>query len=196
MEEAQDICIYLMPLRCLFEELENMELPGVKGQIKAFMHTVCLVWANSRRYNTPGRLIVLLQETCNLLIQQVGSDSLIVDLFIYFYNTGFWVKFCASHWKRIWFGAIFFLASSSSWDLPLFHRKCILRFLFFVFVVVVVFLFLQIITASEIVSEEGPVSHQAKTGVGGGIKKLSRPRAELSCRLIYLLWKRSTKVWV
>uniref|UniRef100_A0A3B5KZ59 Dynein, axonemal, heavy chain 9 n=1 Tax=Xiphophorus couchianus TaxID=32473 RepID=A0A3B5KZ59_9TELE len=70
LEEAQDICIYLMPLRRLFEELENTELPGVKGQIKAFMHTVCLVWANSRHYNTPGRLIVLLQETCNLLIQQ------------------------------------------------------------------------------------------------------------------------------
>ncbi|XP_032430935.1 dynein axonemal heavy chain 9 [Xiphophorus hellerii] len=70
LEEAQDICIYLMPLRRLFEELENLELPGVKGQIKAFMHTVCLVWANSRHFNTPGRLIVLLQETCNLLIQQ------------------------------------------------------------------------------------------------------------------------------
>lgn len=73
LEEAQDICIYLTPLQRLFEELENMEFPDVKGQIKAIMHSVCLVWANSRYYNTPGRLVVLLQETCNLLIQQVKS---------------------------------------------------------------------------------------------------------------------------
>ncbi|MEQ2304474.1 hypothetical protein AMECASPLE_027335, partial [Ameca splendens] len=70
LEEAKDICIYLTPLQCLLEELETMDFPDVKGQIQAFMHTVCLVWVNSRHYNTPGRLVVLLQETCNLLIQQ------------------------------------------------------------------------------------------------------------------------------
>uniref|UniRef100_A0A3Q2SZQ2 Dynein axonemal heavy chain 9 n=1 Tax=Fundulus heteroclitus TaxID=8078 RepID=A0A3Q2SZQ2_FUNHE len=70
LEEAKDVCIYLTPLQRLFEELENVEFPDVKGQIKAVMHTICLVWTNSKHYNTPGRLIVLLQETCNLLIQQ------------------------------------------------------------------------------------------------------------------------------
>uniref|UniRef100_A0AAQ5YU21 Dynein axonemal heavy chain 17 n=1 Tax=Amphiprion ocellaris TaxID=80972 RepID=A0AAQ5YU21_AMPOC len=70
LEEAKDICTYLRPLQCLFEDMENVEFPDVKGQIGPLMHTVCLVWANSRYYNTPARLIVLLQETCNLLIQQ------------------------------------------------------------------------------------------------------------------------------
>ncbi|XP_041830036.1 dynein heavy chain 9, axonemal-like isoform X1 [Melanotaenia boesemani] len=37
------------------------------------MHTVCLVWTSSRHYNTPARLVVLLQETCNLLIQQARA---------------------------------------------------------------------------------------------------------------------------
>nr|XP_029540762.1 LOW QUALITY PROTEIN: dynein heavy chain 9, axonemal [Oncorhynchus nerka] len=70
LEEAKDICTYLRPLQRLFEDLENVEFPEVKGQIGPLMHIVCLVWSNSRYYNNPARLIVLLQETCNLLIQQ------------------------------------------------------------------------------------------------------------------------------
>uniref|UniRef100_A0A3P9AKI4 Dynein axonemal heavy chain 17 n=1 Tax=Esox lucius TaxID=8010 RepID=A0A3P9AKI4_ESOLU len=69
-KEARDICAYLHPLQRLFEDLENMEFPEVKGQIGPLMHVVCLVWSNSGYYNTPARLIVLLQETCSLLIQQ------------------------------------------------------------------------------------------------------------------------------
>uniref|UniRef100_A0A7N8YQ50 Dynein, axonemal, heavy chain 9 n=1 Tax=Mastacembelus armatus TaxID=205130 RepID=A0A7N8YQ50_9TELE len=70
LEEAKDICIYLKPLERLFEDIENADFSDVRSQICPLMHTVCLVWANSRYYNTPARLIVLLQETCNLLIQQ------------------------------------------------------------------------------------------------------------------------------
>uniref|UniRef100_A0A3Q3NPA1 Dynein heavy chain 9, axonemal-like n=1 Tax=Labrus bergylta TaxID=56723 RepID=A0A3Q3NPA1_9LABR len=71
-QEAKDICTHLRPLQRLFEDMENAEFPEVRGQIGPLMHTVCLVWANSRYYNNPARLIVLLQETCNLLIQQVS----------------------------------------------------------------------------------------------------------------------------
>lgn len=74
MEEAKDICLYLKPLQRFFEDMENAEFPDVRGQIGPLMHTVCLVWANSRYYNSPARLIVLLQETSNLLIQQVSSS--------------------------------------------------------------------------------------------------------------------------
>uniref|UniRef100_A0A665X2B6 Dynein, axonemal, heavy chain 9 n=1 Tax=Echeneis naucrates TaxID=173247 RepID=A0A665X2B6_ECHNA len=70
LEEARDNYIYLQPLQRLFEDMENVDFPDVRAQISPLMHTVCLVWANSRYYNTPARLIVLLQETCNLLIQQ------------------------------------------------------------------------------------------------------------------------------
>ncbi|XP_044194722.1 dynein heavy chain 9, axonemal isoform X6 [Thunnus albacares] len=70
LEEAKDICTYLRPLQRLFEDMETAEFSEVRGQIGPLMHTVCLVWANSRYYNSPARLIVLLQETCNLLIQQ------------------------------------------------------------------------------------------------------------------------------
>uniref|UniRef100_A0A452J4J6 Dynein heavy chain tail domain-containing protein n=1 Tax=Gopherus agassizii TaxID=38772 RepID=A0A452J4J6_9SAUR len=37
--------------------------------IDSVMYTVCLIWANSEHYNTPSRIIVILQEICNLLIE-------------------------------------------------------------------------------------------------------------------------------
>ncbi|XP_029686913.1 dynein axonemal heavy chain 9 isoform X2 [Takifugu rubripes] len=70
LEEARDICRYLRPLQPLFADLENTEFPDVKAQIRPLMHMVCLVWANSQYYNSPARIIVLLQATCNLFIQQ------------------------------------------------------------------------------------------------------------------------------
>ncbi|KAF5902959.1 dynein heavy chain 9, axonemal, partial [Clarias magur] len=73
LEEARDINIFLKPLERLTEDIENTDFSEVKGRLAPFMHTVCLVWANSKYYNTPTRLIVLLQEVCNLLIQQARS---------------------------------------------------------------------------------------------------------------------------
>lgn len=77
LEEARDICAYLTPLRRFYEDMESAEFPDVRTLIGPLMHTVCLVWANSQYYSTPARLIVLLQETCNLLVQQVGSTVVI-----------------------------------------------------------------------------------------------------------------------
>uniref|UniRef100_W5L8L0 Dynein axonemal heavy chain 17 n=1 Tax=Astyanax mexicanus TaxID=7994 RepID=W5L8L0_ASTMX len=70
LEEATDINLFLKPLQRLTEDLESTEFSNVKERIAPLMHTVCLVWANSKHYNTPARVIVLLQEFCNLFIQQ------------------------------------------------------------------------------------------------------------------------------
>ena len=32
------------------------------------MHTILLIWNNSRHYNTPPRLVVLIREICNSII--------------------------------------------------------------------------------------------------------------------------------
>nr|XP_006635186.1 PREDICTED: dynein heavy chain 9, axonemal isoform X1 [Lepisosteus oculatus] len=73
LAEARDINIHLKPLQRYFEDLENVEFNEAKAQINPLMHVVCLLWANSKHYNNPGRVIVLLQEICNLLIQQARA---------------------------------------------------------------------------------------------------------------------------
>ncbi|XP_044152524.1 dynein axonemal heavy chain 9 [Bufo gargarizans] len=73
LSEAQDINLYLKPLQRHFEEIENVEFNEVKPMIVPLMHVLCLVWAQSKYYNTPARIIVLMQEVCNLFIQQARN---------------------------------------------------------------------------------------------------------------------------
>ncbi|XP_053528697.1 dynein axonemal heavy chain 9 isoform X1 [Artibeus jamaicensis] len=73
--EAKDIYTHLMPLYRHLETLESMEFPEVKSRLRPLLHVVCLIWATCKSYCSPGRLTVLLQEICNLLIQQ-ASDYL------------------------------------------------------------------------------------------------------------------------
>ncbi|XP_059524579.1 dynein axonemal heavy chain 9 [Myotis daubentonii] len=73
--EAKDIHTHLVPLRRRLEALEAVEFPEVKPQLRPLLHVVCLIWATCKSYCSPGRLTVLLQEICNLLIQQ-ASDYL------------------------------------------------------------------------------------------------------------------------
>ncbi|XP_016013564.2 dynein heavy chain 9, axonemal isoform X3 [Rousettus aegyptiacus] len=75
LAEAQDIHMHLMPLYHHLETLEGMEFPEVKPWLRPLLHVVCLIWASCKSYRSPGRLTVLLQEICNLLIQQ-ASDYL------------------------------------------------------------------------------------------------------------------------
>uniref|UniRef100_A0A8C3FY90 Dynein axonemal heavy chain 17 n=1 Tax=Chrysemys picta bellii TaxID=8478 RepID=A0A8C3FY90_CHRPI len=64
LKEANDINLYLQPLK-VFIVLSSQLSP----YIDSVMYTVCLIWANSEHYNTPSRIIVILQEICNLLIE-------------------------------------------------------------------------------------------------------------------------------
>lgn len=43
--------------------------------IPALFHTVFLIWTNCHSYQKPKRIVVLLNELCNLLIDQVKSES-------------------------------------------------------------------------------------------------------------------------
>lgn len=72
LSEAQDINLHLTPLQHHLEEIESVEFSEVKSLVSPLLHVVCLIWATSKYYNTPARIIVLLQEICNLLIQQVS----------------------------------------------------------------------------------------------------------------------------
>ena len=70
--EAQDINMYLKPLRHHFEDFEQAEFDESKKLLAPMMNCLCLVWAHSEYYNTPARIIVLLQEICNMIINMVS----------------------------------------------------------------------------------------------------------------------------
>lgn len=63
--------MYLKPLRSHYEDYEQAEFDESIPFLAPMMHTICLLWAKSQYYNTPARIIVLLQETCNMMINQV-----------------------------------------------------------------------------------------------------------------------------
>ncbi|KAB0376184.1 hypothetical protein FD755_012827 [Muntiacus reevesi] len=68
--EAQDVELYLRPLRRHIQCLQETEFPQTGVLIAPLFHTICLIWSHSKFYNTPARIIVLLQEFCNLFIDQ------------------------------------------------------------------------------------------------------------------------------
>ncbi|KAM6240342.1 dynein axonemal heavy chain 9 isoform 3-T3 [Spheniscus humboldti] len=70
LTEAQDIHLHLTPLKRHLEDIERVEFSEVKPFLVPLLHVVCLIWVTSKHYNVPMRIVVLLQEICNLLIQQ------------------------------------------------------------------------------------------------------------------------------
>ncbi|XP_033038308.1 dynein heavy chain 17, axonemal isoform X3 [Trachypithecus francoisi] len=66
LKEANDIVLYLKPLRILLEEMEQADFTMV-------LDTICFIWATSEYYNTPVRIIVILQEFCNQIIEMTRT---------------------------------------------------------------------------------------------------------------------------
>ena len=73
LTEAQDINMYLKPLRNHFDDYEQIDFDSSEKLLQPMFHCLCLVWANSKYYNTPGRVVVLLQEMCNMMIDFVSA---------------------------------------------------------------------------------------------------------------------------
>ncbi|KAJ6666585.1 hypothetical protein lerEdw1_020308 [Lerista edwardsae] len=68
--EALDIELYLRPLQNHIQRLQDAEFPRMHILIPPLFHTICLIWSHSKFYNMPAQIIVLLQEFCNLFIDQ------------------------------------------------------------------------------------------------------------------------------
>jgi len=73
LDEAQDISLYLKPFKQLLDQIELVEFKYIAQHLPPLMHVVCLTWSHSRYYCRPGRVVVLLQEVCNLLIEKVST---------------------------------------------------------------------------------------------------------------------------
>uniref|UniRef100_A0A667Y5V4 Dynein axonemal heavy chain 11 n=1 Tax=Myripristis murdjan TaxID=586833 RepID=A0A667Y5V4_9TELE len=81
LQEAKDIDLYLQPLHAQLSHLEKKGFPCAEPFIPALFHMLSLIWTHCSSYQKPARIVVLLQELCNLLIEQ-ASDYLIADLLL------------------------------------------------------------------------------------------------------------------
>lgn len=74
--EANENVKFLKPLRKYLEKLNTMDdFVGLTDQFKPLLHTLMLIWKNSKTYNSSARFATLLREICNDLIMQVGQSS-------------------------------------------------------------------------------------------------------------------------
>ncbi|TKS79999.1 Dynein heavy chain 11, axonemal [Collichthys lucidus] len=79
--EAEDIDLYLRPLRRLISSLEEISFPRVDTLLPPLFHTLCLIWSRSQYYCTPKRMVVLLQEFCNMIIEKAFAYLIPEELF-------------------------------------------------------------------------------------------------------------------
>ena len=92
LEEARDIHMHLKPLKAHFEDMEEADYLELHKKFSPFFHTLCLVWTHSHHYQQPARLVVLLQEVANLLIELVYLYVLLISCVFFsmrFVNTCF-----------------------------------------------------------------------------------------------------------
>ncbi|XP_031694300.1 dynein heavy chain 17, axonemal-like isoform X2 [Anarrhichthys ocellatus] len=69
LDEAQDLTVNLDPVQEKLEQLERMDYLQLGDNMAALMEEVRQVWIRSEFYRRPCRVVVLLQEICNLFIQ-------------------------------------------------------------------------------------------------------------------------------
>ncbi|CAD7941439.1 unnamed protein product [Amoebophrya sp. A120] len=76
VEQARDEAIdndhFLKTLVPFFDVLTNdgADYEKLPNCFDGLLHTILLVWKYSKYYNTPGRLVVLIREVCNVIINQ------------------------------------------------------------------------------------------------------------------------------
>ncbi|CAF1536641.1 unnamed protein product, partial [Adineta steineri] len=81
LEEAQDIDTHLRPLSGHFESLETTDFLEAKHLFKPMFHVIELVYNNCQHYATASRIVVLLQEICNLVMKQASENLEPMELF-------------------------------------------------------------------------------------------------------------------
>uniref|UniRef100_A0A3Q3L381 Dynein axonemal heavy chain 11 n=1 Tax=Labrus bergylta TaxID=56723 RepID=A0A3Q3L381_9LABR len=79
--EASDIDLYLRPLRRLISSLEEKSFPQVDSVFPPLFHTLCLIWSRSKYYCSPKRMVVIMQEFCNLIIEKAIAYLIPEELF-------------------------------------------------------------------------------------------------------------------
>ncbi|KAJ8713922.1 hypothetical protein PYW08_007542 [Mythimna loreyi] len=71
--ECRDIYVYQRPLTSHFETFEATDFSDAKPLIRPMLHCIGMLWGNSRYFCCVEKLIPLLREVCNLVIQQSSN---------------------------------------------------------------------------------------------------------------------------
>uniref|UniRef100_W5MKY4 Dynein, axonemal, heavy polypeptide 9 like n=1 Tax=Lepisosteus oculatus TaxID=7918 RepID=W5MKY4_LEPOC len=79
--EAEDIELHLRPLKRHIAYFEECSFSDIEILIPPLFHTLCLIWSHSRYYCVPPRIVILLQEFCNLLIERAFAYLIPEELF-------------------------------------------------------------------------------------------------------------------
>ncbi|XP_078083834.1 dynein axonemal heavy chain 11 [Mustelus asterias] len=81
VSEAEDIELHLRTLKYHLSNMEESNFSEIGPLIAPLFHTICLIWSHSRYYCFPSRIIVLLQEFCNLIINQALNYLIPEEIF-------------------------------------------------------------------------------------------------------------------
>lgn len=67
--EARDICLYLKPLEKYFAVYDEENFTNTKANVVPMLHALALTWVNSRYYCNSTKIIFLLQQMSNMMIE-------------------------------------------------------------------------------------------------------------------------------
>lgn len=76
-KECTEIVRFLKPLKKIFQKMKYdstgmIEFTELHQVFKKLFHFIYLIWTKSKYYNTPTRLVCLIREICNDLIERVN----------------------------------------------------------------------------------------------------------------------------
>lgn len=81
LDEAQDIDTHLRPLASHFESLQTTDFIEGKQLFKPMFHVINLLYTHCQHYASASRIVVLLQEICNLVMTQASEHLDPMELF-------------------------------------------------------------------------------------------------------------------
>lgn len=70
LAEAREISLYLTPLAKCFKSVEEVDFAEAKPLMASLIHSLGLAWAKCKSYQSSGKVIIMLRQICNLLIEE------------------------------------------------------------------------------------------------------------------------------
>lgn len=70
LAESKELALYLSPLAKFFKSVEETDFAEAKPLMAVLIHVVGLAWIKTKYYQNSSKLIIMLRQISNLLIQE------------------------------------------------------------------------------------------------------------------------------